>query len=87
MNTTGYRLAQALSVVILLAAEACLSLIVVWLSYGGVIACGKGVFDTPSWPLDILPLLGIPLLFIFGAIALFLWCSSRVTIAKSSRPI
>jgi len=79
MNTNVYRVTQAFSILILLVAEGCLSLVVLWLSAGGVIACGKGVFDSPRWPLDILPLLGIPLLFIFGAIALFLWCSSRIT--------
>lgn len=78
MNITGYRLIQALCILILLIAEACLSFVVLWLSYGGVIACGKGIFDSPRWPLDIIPFLGVPLLFMFGAVALFLWCSSRL---------
>ena len=86
MNITAYRVIQAFSIVVLLVAEACLSFVVFWLSHGGVIGCGRGVFDEPNWPVTILPLVGVPFLFICGAVVLFLGCSSGVTRCREQRP-
>ena len=78
MNAGTYRILQVLSVTVVFGAVVLLSLILIWLIPGhGVIACGRGVFDDPTWYLDVAPLIGIPLSVICGGGVLFLWCSSR----------
>ena len=78
-KTYKYRIAQSLSVIVLLLAEFFLSLILFWLANDGVIGCGRGAFDSPTWPLDMFPFVAIPLGLMAGAVTTFLWCSSRVT--------
>jgi hypothetical protein len=78
MNAGIYRILQALSVTVIFGAGILLSFILIWLVQGhGVIACGKGIFDDPTWYLDVMLLIGIPLSLISGGGVLFLWCSSR----------
>ena len=69
----------------LIAAEFLLSLIAFWLIRGhGVIACGKGIFDSNTWASDVFVIVGVPVLFILGAGAIFFWSSSRLTTADES---
>jgi hypothetical protein len=78
MNAGKYRILQVLSASVILVAAILLSFILIWLIGGhGVIACGKGIFDDPSWFLDVMLLIGIPLSVIAGSGVLFRWCSSR----------
>lgn len=78
MNAGVYRFLQALSVIVIVGAGIFLSFILIWLIPGhGVIACGKGVFDNPTWYLDVMVLIGTPLSVIGASGALFLWCSSK----------
>ena len=81
MRILKYRIIQALSVIVLIVAEVLLSFILMWLINGhGVIACGKGIFDSPRWPLDVSVFIAAPTVFIVGAGSLFLWCSKRATL-------
>ena len=83
MSVSHYRVLQVTSVLVLLAAEVILSLILVWLiRWHGVIACGKGLFDNPNWPASVIILVGVPGILVFGAGALFLWCSHRIVPAR-----
>ena len=76
MKRATYLIVQGLCVVILLASGVVLSFILMWLvAAHGVIACGKGVFDSPTWLLDIIILVGIPAVSVLGAGSLFVWCS------------
>jgi len=85
MKTFKYSALRTLSFIILIAAEFLLSLIAVWLIGGhGVIACGKGIFDSNTWASDLFVIVGIPVLFIVGAGAIFFWSSSRLTAADES---
>jgi len=78
MNAGKYRILQVLSASVILGAEMLLSYIFIWLIEGhGIIACGRGIFDDPTWYLDVMLLIGIPLSLIAGSGVLFLWCSSR----------
>jgi len=85
MKTFTYGAVRAVSLIILIAAEFLLSLIAVWLIRGhGVIACGKGIFDSATWAWDLFIIVGIPVLFILGAGSIFFWASSRLTAADES---
>ena len=79
MNKAKYQILRILAVVVALAAGILLSLILFWLTVGrGVIACGKGIFDSPTWPLDILVFVGVPAGLLVGAIAFARYCSRRL---------
>jgi len=78
MRLLTYRIIQLFSLVVLLLAEVLLSFILTWLIKGhGVIACGRGIFDSSTWLLDVIVFIGVPTLFIVGAGSLFLWCSKQ----------
>jgi hypothetical protein len=78
MNAGKYRILQVLSASVIFVVAMLLSFILIWLIGGhGVIACGKGIFDDPTWYLDVMLLIGISLSVIAGSVVLFLWCSSR----------
>jgi len=82
MRILIYLIIQVVSVAALVAAEVVLSLILVWLVKGhGVIACGKGIFDSPNWFLEVTVLTGIPSVLVVGAGALFFWSSKRVSLS------
>jgi hypothetical protein len=54
MNAGKYRILQVLSASVILGAEMLLSYIFIWLIEGhGIIACGRGIFDDPTWYLDL----------------------------------
>jgi len=73
-----YRILQVISTIVILGAAVLLSFILIWLiGAHGVIACGKGIFDNPTWYLDVMLLTGIPLSVIGGSVVLYIWCSSR----------
>lgn len=76
------RILQITSVLVLLAAEVVLSIILVWLIRGhGVIACGKGLFNNPSWPFYVVAFVATPAVVAAGAGLLFLWCSNKIDLA------
>lgn len=78
MRNGKYRVVQLLSVTVILAAEILLSFILIWLvEGGGVIACGKGIFDDPNWFVEVVVLVGVPFGAIAASVILFLWCSAR----------
>ena len=73
-----YRILQVISTIVILGVAIVLSFILIWLiGAHGVIACGKWVFDSPTWYLDVMLLIGIPLSVIGGSVALYFWCSWR----------
>jgi hypothetical protein len=79
MNTWRYRITQSVCVVALLVAETVLCFVLIWLIQGGgVVACGKGIFNDPYWPLDVAVLVGTPTVVMIATGALFLWCSGRL---------
>ena len=83
MRILIYRSIQVISVAALVVAVVVLSLILVWLVKGhGVVACGKGIFDSQNWFLDLTVLTGIPSVLIIGTGALFFWCSKRVSLYR-----
>jgi len=85
MKTFTYSAVRAVSLIILIAANFLLSLIAVWLIRGhGVIACGKGIFDSATWAWDLFVIVGIPVLVIVGAGSMFFWSKSRLTEADES---
>ncbi len=79
LNKTTYQILRVLAVLVAVAASALLSLVMLWLiAGGGVIACGKGIFDRPIWPLEVLVLVGLPAGLLVGAIASARYCSKRL---------
>jgi hypothetical protein len=79
MNRTKYQILRMLAVLVAVAASALLSLSLLWLTAGGgVIGCGKGIFDSPVWGLEVLVLVGIPAGLLVGAIASARYCSKRL---------
>lgn len=67
----------------LLSSAIFLSVVLTWLiEWGGVISCGKGIFDSPDWPLQVSVLVGPPVVLMFGVGALFVWCSERIRLKK-----
>jgi hypothetical protein len=79
MNRTKYQILRALAVLAALASGALLSLILFWVIVGrGVIACGKGIFDSPVWPLEVLIFIGVPAGLLVGAMAMARYCSRRL---------
>ena len=88
MRVGSYRVVQTLCVAVIVASAFFLSVILTWLvAAGGVIACGRGVFDMPDWPLQVALLVGPPIGLMFGVGALFVWCSERVRFRKSQPKI
>lgn len=79
MNRTKYQILRVLAVLLAFAVGALLSLIMFWLVVGrGVIACGKGIFDSPVWPVEVLVLVGVPAGLLAAAIACARYCSRRL---------
>jgi hypothetical protein len=71
MSGTTYRVLAVIAGVVGLADACILGLILTWLiGAGGVIACGKGVFDSPDWPLTLIILVGLPAAILLGAISI-----------------
>lgn len=78
MGILGYRIIQATCLAVFLVSVILLAFILVWLIEGhGVVACGKGIFDSPTWLFDVTLFIGVPALLSFVAGWLFLWCSNR----------
>jgi hypothetical protein len=79
MNRAKYQILRVLAMLVALAAGALLSLIMFWLTVGrGVIGCGKGIFDSPAWPLEILVFVGVPAGLLVAAVASARYCSKRL---------
>jgi hypothetical protein len=88
MSVGSHRILQALCVTVLLGSAFFFSVVLTWLvTTGGVIACGRGVLDSPDWPLQVLTLLAPPVVLMFGVGALFIWCSERIRVKKSQPQI
>jgi len=84
MGIFKYRVIQGVCVAVLLLSEILLSFILIWLIKGdGVIACGKGIFDSTTWLFEVILLVGVPALLVFVAGSLFLWCSKQVNVGKA----
>ena len=74
-----YQLIQVTSLVVSLIAGMVLLVILGWLIGGhGVIACGKGVFDSATWLSDIMLLVGVPATIAVASATLYRKCSSRL---------
>jgi hypothetical protein len=85
MKTITYKALRAVSFIILVAGALLLGVILFWLILGhGVIACGKGIFDTATWPWDLLVILGIPVILEVSAGWLFVWSWCRLEVAEES---
>ena len=83
MRVGSYRVIQALCVTVLLASAFFLSVVLAWLvETGGVIACGRGVLDSPDWPLQVAILVAPPVVLMFGVGALFVWAAERIRLKK-----
>lgn len=83
MRVGSYRIIQTLCVTVLLVSAVFVSVVLTWLvETGGVIACGRGVLDSPDWPLQVAVLVGPPVVLMFGVGALFVWCSERIGLKK-----
>jgi hypothetical protein len=79
MRTVKYHLLRATAVLLALAGGAVLSFILLWLIGGrGYVACGRGVFDSPDWPLTVLILVGAPSGLLAAAVATIRYCSRRL---------
>jgi hypothetical protein len=69
-----------LSTVLAVADVAVLGLLLIWLGIGkGYIACGRSLFDSPSWPLTVLLMTGIPAFILICLLRLARHCSTRLT--------
>ena len=85
MKAMMYQILRVLAGLVALADGALLCMILLWLiGAGGVIACGKGVFDNPDWPLAVLVLVGAPLGLLIGAITLIQYCSRRLNLRRAT---
>jgi hypothetical protein len=79
MHRNELHILRVAAIFIALVDAAWLCLMFVWLILGGgVIACGRGVFDDPQWPLTVLFLVGIPAAILAGALKLTAYCSRRL---------
>ena len=88
MRVGSYRIIQALCVTVLVASGFFVSVVLTWLvTTGGVIACGRGVMDSPDWPWQVAIMMGPPVVLMFAVGALFVWCSERVRVRKSQPKI
>lgn len=62
----------------LLVSEVFLSFILIWIIRAqGVIACGKGIFDSSTWVLDLGVIIGVPSILIIGSGLLYVWCAKQ----------
>ena len=87
MRVGSYRILQALCVTVIVGSAFFLSVVLVWLvGTGGVIACGRGVLDSPDWPLQVAMLVAPPVVTMFGVGALFVWAAERIRVKKSQPP-
>ena len=82
MGSWAYRTLQVIALLAFLASTLVLFVILTWLiGAHGVIACGKGVFDSPDWFLQVVVLTGVPTLLVIGSGVLFNWCWKRLIFA------
>ena len=79
MGKTNYQILRVLAVLIALTVGTLLCFILLWLiGAHGVIACGRGIFNNPDWPIDVVVLIGTPSILFIGSIALIRHCSKRL---------
>lgn len=69
---------RALAIVIAVADGVLLAAVSWWLLNGGVIACGRGLFDGPNWPFMFFVLWVVPAAVLASAIALARYCTRRL---------
>jgi len=72
-----YRFIQAVSLVVSFVSGIVLLLILVWLIGGhGVVACGRGIFDSPEWFSEVSVAVGVPLGVLAASVYTFQRCSN-----------
>ena len=82
MHLWKNRIIQAFCVMTLIVSEVMLSFILIWIIEGhGVIACGRGIFDSPTWLLSLVVFIGAPTILMIGSVLLYLWCSKHAITA------
>lgn len=75
MSRVKYQILRVLAALPAVAASSLLALILFWLTFGGVVGCGRGIFDSPAWPLEAAIFVGLPAGLLMGAVALARHCS------------
>jgi hypothetical protein len=77
-SATAYLIAEVLSLVATFVSFVVLMLVLAWLFLGGgVIACGRGIFDSPTLFTDLAMVVGVPGVVMFSSLRLFFWFAKK----------